>query len=203
MARKKAQPSLIKQLDDSELFAEADFIKDAYIDVDDFNEEIVRQPEMHYHYGKLHSFAKKAKAVAELRVDLAKREVQTALSASHERIRKERTEAHEKVTESLLENESRLSSEYNDSLKVYADCKEAQVNAEFEAALLEVGERVFSKRTELLKTLGHLLGKEFDSGMSISKASTAKETSADFSSRLQSEINAAKEVMKKNREGKK
>lgn len=196
----KKPPSLIQQLDASELFTETDFLKDAHIDVDDFNEAIIRQPELHYHYGKLYSFGKRAEAVAALRVDLAKRDLQTSLSAAHERIRQERTEAKEKVTEALLENESRQADEYTEALSHYAECKELQIETEFEASLLEIGERVFSKRTELLKTIGHLLGKEMDTGLSIHKSRTAQEASADFSSRLKSEVEAAREVVRKNRE---
>jgi uncharacterized Rmd1/YagE family protein len=188
MPRKKKRPSLIKQLDDTELFNETDFIKDAHIDVDDFNEEAVRHPELHYHYGKLHSFGhygklhsfgKKANAVAELKVHLAKLDMQTALAAAHERIRKERTEAGEKCTEALLDNESRLSPEYTESLAT-----------------------LFSKRTEILKTVGHLLSRELDTGVSIHKSS-AREASADFSARLRADVEAAKEVVRQNRENKK
>lgn len=200
MPRKKKQPSLIQQLDDSELFNEPNFLKDAHIDVDDFNEENVRHSELHYHYGKLFSFGKKACAVAELRVDLAKRDEKTALAAAHERIRKERTEAGEKCTEALLENESRLSPEYEKALKHYTECKEVAINAEFEESLLAIGEKVFSKRVDLLKTLGHLLGKELDTGSSVHR-STARQTSAEFSESLRAKVDAAKEVMRQSKEG--
>jgi hypothetical protein len=199
---KKKLPSLIQQLDDSELFNETNFLKDAHIDVDDFNEEAIRQPELHYHYGKLHSFGKRANSVADLRVHLAKLDLQTALAAAHERIRKERTEAGEKCTEALLENESRLSEEYTKALKHFTECKEAAITSDFEANLLEIGERVFSKRTEMLKTVGHLLGKELDSGVAVHKSS-ARAASTDFSSRLKADIEAAKAVVRKNRESKK
>ena len=201
MAKTITQPSLIQQLDASELFNEPDFLKDAHIDVDDFNENVVRQSELHYHYGKIFSFAKKAEAVAGLRVHLAKLGMQNNLSAAHERIRKERTEAGEKCTESLLENESRLSSEYAEALAHFTECKEQHIESEFELSLLEIGERVFAKRVELLKTMGHLLGKELDSGVSIHKTS-AREASAEFSARMKSDIEAAKEVVRKNREEK-
>jgi hypothetical protein len=201
MPGKKKRQSLIKQLDDSELFNETDFRKDAHIDIEDFNEEAVRHPELHYHYGKLHSFGKKTNAMAELKVHLAKLDMQTALAAAHERIRKERTEAGEKCTEALLDNESRLSPEYTEALATFTEAKQSQIETEFEASLMEIGERVFSKRTEILKTVGHLLSRELDTGVSIHKSS-AREASADFSARLRADVEAAKEIVRKNRENK-
>lgn len=199
MAKKK-RATLIQQLDASELFVETDFLKDAKIDIDHIDQEATDHPQLYYRYGKLHAFGRKAYAEASLKLDLAKREIKAAQSAAHERIRNERLATGEKVTESLLENESLQSEEYKVAIRNYREASEEQIQAEFENILLEVGEKVFSKRSDLLVALAYLLQREIGSGIAVSRTSAARDAAEGFNDDLKRKVEEAKEAVRKARE---
>lgn len=165
-------------LDDETRFEESDFEKELGIDLDNLTHEITRHGGRYWRYGKLHAVA--MRAVAELRgqISVKERGLKPLLAELNEEHRERLTEEAENAvsddrkfkapTEKQIEAAVLQDDKYLDALEEIDKLNGDLIEAQYTESILGLAEKLFSSRTEMLKTLGHLVrGESASDGMSI------------------------------------
>jgi hypothetical protein len=141
----------IKQLREEE-FAEDDFESDVLIDVENFNRAVVQHSGLHYKYGKLYAIALYQAGEHKLHVETLARELEQTKARVSERLRVELAERM-KVTESAIANATLQDKEYLSALERVQGAKREQLDLELQTNVLELVERIFRKRADLITAL--------------------------------------------------
>ncbi len=149
------------------VFEETDFLKDLKIDFDNFNLTVQLHPHLFWKYGKLARLASRELSRHQLHVDALAEKVKTVKAEVAEAIRERLINKNEKVTEKLVENLTLADRTYIAAVDELNEARQRQVELEFEASILALAEKIFSKRSDLLVMVGYSLRDEKKSDVSI------------------------------------
>jgi len=167
MKQQQKARSLIT-VDESEVFEESKFEEDLDVNLDDLQHAMTRHGASYWKYGKLSAIAVRLHERATLAYEIAKREHQSLEATTNEFYRKQLLVASQdgsfKVTEKLIDSKVLQDEQYLGSQRGLDGLKEELVELEFTVGILSLAEKIFSKRTDILTTLGYLAQSEQKSG---------------------------------------
>jgi len=142
---------LVKQLDKDEFFRERDFLKDLDFSRLDLDQAITTHSGFYYHYGKLHRIAAHFLEDAKIKVDMKSKNLK--LVYAEVSIRKR--QAKEKLTESHIESLTLEDKKYKTAEKQLFKAKQELVDLQFDVSMLELAEKVFKGRGDLLRSMAY------------------------------------------------
>ena len=159
--------SLIAQIDEEEAFIERDFKKTLDVDLDNLQTAIARHGGNYYRYGKLHALALREQVRMLNALAVAETEHKALYARLDESVRGDWEEGV-KLTEAAVKSKVISSDDYVQSEENLAEMRGNITEFNFTVNILSVAEKVMSKTTEMLKTLGHIVRSEESSdGMHV------------------------------------
>jgi hypothetical protein len=173
-------------------FNDGEFLSDVDISLENFAETLRRHPALYFKYGKIHAGSLHLLEVGRVNLETKKRELER-LKASIELEIRANPKPEVKVTEAsiaaLVLQDARLVEAYRD----YAETQKEIAHWQYTTNVLELAAKIFSKRSDLLNTLGWFLTSERRSDVQI--------MSRDQVSRDIGELREhARRIVKQNRE---
>lgn len=146
------------KIDEDERFEESDFEKDLEFDVDTLQTAITRHGGLYWKYGKLHALAIRVASEMQGRIDTAKREHDLLESQLNEFYRGQMLASGDKVTEKAVEVQVKKDTRFQQSMDTLSSLRSDLIGCQFTENILGLAEKIFSKRTDLLTTLGYMCG---------------------------------------------
>jgi hypothetical protein len=174
---------LIKTFDSDELFDEREFRHDIEINLNDFNRSVIEHSALWYKYGKLGRAGLMIEEKAKLRVEAMKKDLEAKLAEVSEQNRRDKKKSGESFTIDQIKNEAINSKVYRTAAENLRKLKEELIEIQYEVSILQLAEGIFSKRTNLLNTLGWSMSGERRSDVEIKHPQDRRSIEKDIEAR--------------------
>jgi hypothetical protein len=147
-----------------ETFEEDVFSAELDIDLGNLQEALTTHGGRYFRYGKLHAIAEKILGEQQLALEIEKRSHETLEAKLNESYRTELLSKPDvKVTEKLIASLVLQDENYLNSQVEIDSIKAQLIELQFTTSILALAEKIFSKRTDVLTTLGYMARSERES----------------------------------------
>ena len=156
------------ELDEDVQFKESDLEHDLEFDMDTLQTAIIRHGGLYWKYGKMHALAIRVGSEMQTQIEAQKREMDLLESQLNEYYRGQLLASGEKATEKAIDVQVKKDVKYLQAADRMAQLRSELIMHQYTENILALAEKIFSKRTDLLTTLGFMFRSTAESdGLSI------------------------------------